>query len=316
MEPSAVARRVITTEAGALAALAEQLPPDFDRVVDAILNAQGRVIVSGIGKSGHVARKIAATLASTGTPAYFVHAGEASHGDLGMITAQDFCLLLSNSGETTELSDLLNYCARHDIAVAGLSSRMQSSLMRLATYRLLLPEAPEACPNGQAPTTSTTMAMALGDALAVALMEARGFKDTDFHAFHPGGKLGAQMRCVRDLMHGTDALPLVSEQTPMGEALVTMSAKGFGIVATVSETGHLNGIVSDGDLRRNLDGLLERTAGQIATKTPVTVHPETLAAKALALMNQKKISVLIVTDEDRQPVGVLHIHDCLRAGVA
>lgn len=314
--PAATAAHVLRLEAQALDAMAAAVPVDFDAAVQAILNRAGRVVVSGIGKSGHVGRKIAATLASTGTPAYFVHAAEASHGDLGMITEADICLLLSNSGETTELGDILAYCTRFSIPMIAISSRADSTLMRAARYRLLLPPAPEACPNGMAPTTSTTLSMALGDALAVALMNARGFRAEDFRGFHPGGKLGAQMQRVGELMHGVDALPLVADTTPMTEALLTMSAKGFGITAVAAADGRLAGIVTDGDLRRNMDVLLSRTAGQIATTDPVTVSPDTLAAQALALMNQRRISVLLVTDADHRPVGILHIHDCLRAGVA
>ena len=310
-----IAARVLRLEAQGLERLAAGVPADFAAAVDAILALKGRVIVSGMGKSGHVGHKIAATLASTGTPAYFVHPAEASHGDLGMITDADICLLLSNSGESAELGDIIAYTQRFRIPVIGISSRADSTLMRAATWQLLLPPAPEACPIGMAPTTSTTMALALGDALAVALMEARGFRAEDFQGFHPGGKLGARMRKVADLMHGADSLPLAGHDTPMSEALVEMSARGFGIVAVTDDSGALAGIVTDGDLRRNMDGLLNRSAGQIATPDPVTVTPDMLAAQALALMNERKISVLLVVDAGRRPVGVLHVHDCLRAGV-
>lgn len=313
---AAVAARVLSLEAKALLAMASAVPADFDAAVEAILMMEGRLVVSGIGKSGHVGRKIAATLASTGTPAYFIHSAEASHGDLGMISEKDVCLLLSNSGETAELGDVLAYCARFGIPVIGISSRAGSTLMRSACFELLLPHAPEACPNGMAPTTSTTLSIALGDALAVALMEARGFKAEDFRGFHPGGKLGARMRRVEELMHGAETLPLVKTTTLMGEALLTMSAKGFGIIAVVTENGTLAGIVTDGDLRRNLENLLSHTAGMIASKHPVTVPPSMLAAQALSLMNERKISVLLVADDQNRPVGILHVHDCLRAGVA
>lgn len=315
LTPSDVATRVLNLEAAALADMATSIPQDFDAAVQAILSMDGRLVVSGIGKSGHVGRKIAATLASTGTPAYFVHPAEASHGDLGMITDKDICLLLSNSGETSELGDILAYCARFAIPVIGISSRSDSTLMRAASYELLLPPAPEACPTGMAPTTSTTLSIALGDALAVALMEARGFRAEDFRGFHPGGKLGARMRRVEDLMHGAEALPLVTETTPMGEALVVMSAKGFGITAVTSGDGRVTGIVTDGDLRRNLENLMSHTAGDIATRHPITVPPDMLAAQALGLMNDRKISVLLVTNAENVPVGILHVHDCLRAGV-
>lgn len=313
---SAVASRVLALEASALSDMAAAVPADFDAAVAAILSMEGRLVVSGIGKSGHVGRKIAATLASTGTSAYFVHPAEASHGDLGMISEKDICLLLSNSGETAELGDILAYCARFAISVIGISSHSGSTLMRAARFELLLPPAPEACPNGMAPTTSTTLSIALGDALAVALMMARGFRTEDFHGFHPGGKLGARMRRVADLMHGADALPLVTPTTPMGEALVTMSMKGFGMTVVVAEDGILAGIVTDGDLRRNLENLMSHKAGDIATRNPITVPPDMLAAQALALMNEHKISVLLVINEQKRPVGILHVHDCLRAGVA
>lgn len=313
--PTQAAARVLTLEAQALARFANEIPADFEPAIAAVLEMRGRLIVSGIGKSGHVGRKIAATLASTGTPSYFVHPAEASHGDLGMIGESDICLLLSNSGESAELGDIIAYTQRFGIPVIGISSRLDSTLMRSATYKLLLPDAPEACPIGMAPTTSTTMTLALGDALAVALMEARGFRPEDFRGFHPGGKLGARMRKVADLMHGADSLPLVSAGTPMSDALLVMSAKGFGIVAVADNDGRLAGIVTDGDLRRNMQGLLEHTADQIATADPVTVTPDQLAAQALAIMNDRKISVLLVVNGDNRPQGVLHVHDCLRAGV-
>lgn len=310
------ARNVLTLEAEALRRLADALPEDFTAAVDLILATTGRVIVSGVGKSGHVGRKISATLASTGTPSYFVHAGEASHGDLGMIAGGDVCLLMSNSGETPELSDEIAYCARFGIPMIGMSSKPESTLMTAVGLRLTLPSVGEACPMGMAPTTSTTMMMALGDALAVALMRARGFEMAHYRDFHPGGKLGAQMSRVADLMHGHDALPLVAPDMAMPETLLTMSTKGFGIAAVTGADGALLGVVTDGDLRRNMAHLMERTAGTIATRDPVTVTPDTLAASALALMNERQISALLVVDEDARPIGVLHIHDCLRAGVA
>ncbi|SFE41984.1 KpsF/GutQ family sugar-phosphate isomerase [Roseivivax sediminis] len=315
-DAAASARRVLALEAEALGALGDALPTDLPAVVDLFLGLTGRVIVCGIGKSGHVGRKISATLASTGTPSYFVHAGEASHGDLGMIAPGDACLMLSNSGETAELADVIAYCARFDIPVIGLSSRPDSTLMRAASLRLTLPPTKEACPIGMAPTTSTTLMMALGDAIAVALMTARGFETRHFRDFHPGGKLGAQMMRVSDLMHGPDALPLVDPDTRMTETMLVMSAKGFGIAAVVAEDGRLFGVVTDGDLRRHMEHLSSRTAGQIATRHPVTVTPDELAAGALARLNERKISVLLVVDDDGHPQGVLHIHDCLRAGVA
>lgn len=309
------ARRVLSIEAEALTLLADHLPADFDGVVRAILNTKGRVIISGIGKSGHIGNKIAATFASTGTPCYFVHASEASHGDLGMITQDDIVILISNSGETRELSDVLGHTRRFSIPLVGISSRAGSTLMAAADYELLLPPAPEACPMGLAPTTSTTLTLALGDALAVALMDEREFKPENFATFHPGGKLGAQLATVGQLMHGVEELPLVSKATPMDQVLIEMTSKGFGTTG-VTESDALIGIVSDGDLRRNMDTLMTSTAGEVATLSPVTVAPDMLAAQALALMNDRKITTLFAVDGDNRPVGILHLHDLLRAGVA
>ncbi|MCM2563868.1 KpsF/GutQ family sugar-phosphate isomerase [Lutimaribacter sp. EGI FJ00015] len=307
--------RVLQLEAEALSQMAAALPQGFEAAVALILGASGRVIVSGIGKSGHIGRKIAATLASTGTPADFLHAAEASHGDLGMVTRDDVCILISNSGETAELGDLLQYTRRFSVPLIAISSRPGSTLMRAADCPLALPDLPEACAIGLAPTTSTTLTLALGDALAVAVMEARGFSAEDFQTFHPGGKLGAQLMRVEELMHGEDALPLCGPDMGMTDVLLTMTSKRFGIAAMVEE-GRLTGVISDGDLRRNIDGLMELRAADIATRDPVTVTPDTLAGQALALLNERKVSVLMVVDGAGAPVGVLHIHDLLRAGVA
>lgn len=309
------AARVLRIEGEAVLHLAGNLPVDFAPCVDLILGTKGRVIVSGMGKSGHIGKKIAATLASTGTASFFVHPAEASHGDLGMVTREDICLLLSNSGETAELSDLIAHCARFQIPLIGMSKNPTSTLMRAAQFRLTLPDLPEACSIGMAPTTSTTLTLALGDALAVALMEARGFRAENFRTFHPGGKLGARLATVAQLMHA-DGVPLVGEDTPMSEAIIAISAGGFGVVGVTDGQGNLAGVISDGDLRRNMDGLLERVAGQVCTRNPVTVRPETLAAEALAILNARKIGALFVTDAGKKPLGILHIHDCLRAGVA
>ena len=311
----AVAGRVLGLEAAALAAMADDPPEGFARAVRLVQEAPGRVVVSGMGKSGHVARKIAATLASTGTPALFLHPGEASHGDLGMVAGGDVCILLSNSGETRELSDLVQYTRRFGIPMIAITRVAASTLARQAEVALILPDAPEACTIGMAPTTSTTCALALGDALAVALMEARGFSAEAFHVFHPGGKLGAQFLRVRDVMHLGDALPVVGPGTAMGETLVEMSAKGFGIVAVVAE-GRLRGVITDGDLRRNLDGLMEQTAGAVATPDPRIATPDMLLSEALGVMNRHKIGGLLVVDGDARLQGLVHIHDCLRAGVA
>ncbi|WP_163847957.1 KpsF/GutQ family sugar-phosphate isomerase [Pseudooceanicola aestuarii] len=311
----AVGRKVLETESAALQRLSTELPADFAPAVQRILALEGRVIVGGIGKSGHIGRKIAATLASTGTPALFVHASEASHGDLGMIGAGDVCLLISNSGETAELGDIIAYTRRFSIPLIGISSRADSALMRAADLRLLLPPAPEACPMGMAPTTSTTMTLALGDALAVALMECRGFRAEHFAVFHPGGKLGAQMARVSQFMHGGGSLPVVDVNTPMADTLLEMTSKGFGITAVTRDDGSLAGIVTDGDLRRKMDVLMQSRAGDVATRNPVTVSPDLLAAEALALMNERRILVLLVVDGAHRPLGVLHVHDLLRAGV-
>jgi arabinose-5-phosphate isomerase len=308
------ARRVFQVEAEALALFARKIPEDFSAVIDLMLRAEGRVIVSGVGKSGHIGRKISATLASTGTPSYFVHSTEASHGDLGMITSDDVCLLISNSGETAELRDIVAHTRRFSIPMVAVSSKPDSTLMKAADYQLCLPRAPEACSIGMAPTTSTTLMLALGDALAVALMEQRDFKPEDFRVFHPGGKLGAQMAKVGQLMHGPAEVPLVAPDTAMSDALLTMTSKGFGITGVV-KSGALVGVISDGDLRRNMDCLMSQTAGEVANRTPVVVTADMLATQALAIMNERKISVLIVVDGSNRPEGILHIHDCLRAGV-
>jgi arabinose-5-phosphate isomerase len=310
------AKKVLKTEADALAKLQDDLPIDFSDLVKLILNLTGRVIVSGVGKSGHIGSKIAATLASTGTPAYFVHATEASHGDLGMITAQDLCLLISNSGETIEMFDILTHARRFGIPVATMSSNCESTLVKTADFKLCLPMAEEACPIGMAPTTSTTMMLALGDALAVALMEAKSFNAENFKVFHPGGKLGAKLMTVGQLMHKNDTLPLVKIETSMKETLLTMSSKGFGIAAIVDEIGCLVGVITDGDLRRHIDDLLGKNAGEIASLSPITVAEETFVVDALNLMQDRKISVLIVTSADSRPVGIIHIQDLLRVGVA
>ena len=312
---SDIARNVLAIEAAALTQMAEALPADFDAVVSLLLALPGRVSVSGMGKSGHVANKIAATLASTGTPAQAVHPGEASHGDLGMITRNDAVILISNSGETRELADMIAYCTRFDIPLIALTKKANSTLARAAEHILLMPDAPEACSIGMAPTTSTTMTMALGDALAVALMEARGFDRESYHAFHPGGTLGAQLLRVSAIMHRGKDLPVVAPDTPMSDTLVEMSQKGFG-VAAVATNGMLYGIITDGDLRRNMTGLMDQSAGQVATPNPLTIAPETLLPEALGEMNRLKRTALLVVDDTGTLLGLVHIHDLLRAGVA
>lgn len=307
------ARRVIAIEAEGLAALSASLDGAFSGAVSAILKARGRVIVSGMGKSGHVGRKIAATLASTGTPAQFVHPAEASHGDLGMVTREDVALVLSNSGETPELADLIAHTRRFSIPLIGVASRPGSTLLRQSDVALVLPQAPEACGSGVVPTTSTTMTLALGDALAVALMEHRQFTPEHFRTFHPGGKLGAKLSKVSDLMHRD--MPLVPGDMPMSEVLLVISRKGFGVVGVTDPAGALVGIITDGDLRRHMVGLLDHTAAEVMTANPRAIAPDALAEAALGLMNARKITCLFAVDQDR-PVGIVHIHDLLRAGVA
>jgi len=312
------ARRVLAIEQAALGALAASLDARFEQAVARLASASGRVVVSGMGKSGHVGRKIAATLASTGTPAIFVHPAEASHGDLGMIVSGDSLLALSNSGETPELSDLTAHSRRFALPLVAITGRAESTLARMADVALVLPPEPEACPMGLAPTTSTTMQLALGDALAVALLERRGFTAADFRTFHPGGKLGAQLKRVRELMHGAAELPLATPATPMSEALVAMTARRFGCLGLVEE-GRLCGIITDGDLRRALEAgrpLLTLRAGDIMTREPRRIGPDALAAQALREMNTRNITALFVTDAAGAPLGILHIHDLLRAGVA
>jgi arabinose-5-phosphate isomerase len=299
-----------------IAAMSGELGASFAAAAQLIARSSGRVIVSGMGKSGHIGRKIAATLASTGTPAYFVHPAEASHGDLGMVQPDDVILALSWSGETTELSDIVAYAKRFRVTLIGVSSNPDSALGREADILIALPKAKEACPNGIAPTTSTTMQVALGDALAIALLEARGFSSHDFRTYHPGGKLGAQLKQLSAIMSTGDLLPLVAEGSRMGEALVTMSAKGFGCVLVVDARGLLSGIITDGDLRRHMSAdLLGHTVDQVMTANPASVPPETLVAEALEIVETRKIGALIVT-EDRRPVGLVHVLDLLRIGAA
>jgi len=308
----ATGKRVLRREADALASFADALGDSFVVAAQTILDAPGRVIVSGMGKSGHVARKIAATLASTGTPAHFVHPAEASHGDLGMLTKGDVLLVLSNSGETPELADIVAYSRRFSIPLIGVASRADSTLIRQSDVQLILPPAEEACDQGIVPTTSTTMTLALGDALAIALMEHRKFSPEHFKVFHPGGKLGARLSKVADLMH--EDMPLVPADAPMSDALLVISQKGFGVVGVTDNEGRLIGIITDGDLRRHMDGLLDATAADVMTKAPHTIRPNDLAESAVAEMNQRKITCLFV-QRDGPPCGILHIHDCLRAGL-
>ncbi|WP_170351897.1 KpsF/GutQ family sugar-phosphate isomerase [Ruegeria atlantica] len=309
------AKQVVTDEARALDVLADSLDEHFAEAVQMILQAPGRIIISGIGKSGHIGHKIAATLASTGTPAYFVHPAEASHGDLGMVSKGDVVVAISNSGEAPELVNLLAFTRRFGIPLIGLSSKPESTLMKQADVHLLIPSLGEACGFGMVPSISTTLTLAMGDALAIALMKYRDFQPEDFRAFHPGGKLGAQLSTVRDLMHAD--LPVVPVGTPMSEALLVMSQKSFGVVGVTDEAGRLTGIVTDGDLRRNMDGLLNRTTEEVMTRNPMTIAPNAMAEEAVAIMNDRKITSLFVVDPEGQgqAEGLLHIHDCLRVGL-
>lgn len=317
------ARTVLLTEIAGLQALAGFLTPSagqgFEQAIEMILALPGRVIVTGVGKSAHVARKIAATFASTGQPAYFVHSGEAGHGDLGMITPEDLVIALSYSGETQELSSIIAYTRRFNIPLVAITGKETGTLAKVATIVLPLPNAPEACLMGLAPTTSTTMMMALGDALAITLLSQRGFSSSDFQVLHPGGNLGNSLARVGDRMHKGERLPLAQENLPMGDVLLEMSAKGFGCVGVVNEQGFLVGVITDGDLRRHMNpGLLTQKAKDIMTVKPVTILADTLMGQALGFLNQKSITSLFVVESltsPAKPCGIIHIHDFLRMGI-
>jgi arabinose-5-phosphate isomerase len=310
------AAHVLLAEGAALTALADTLGDSFVRATQTIMGCKGRTIVTGMGKSGHVARKIAATLASTGTPAYFVHPGEASHGDLGMIVPEDVVIALSNSGETAELADLIGYTRRFSITLIAFTGRAHSSLGDSADITIQLPAVPEVCPMGLAPTTSTTMMLALGDALAVAILESKGFTAEDFHNFHPGGKLGKALMRVNDVMRKESDMPLVNENDAMAHVLVIMTQKSLGCAGVIDATGKLIGMITDGDLRRHMNNDLPvRSAVQVMNKTPMVVKPNILAAEAIKLLNEKARTQMFVVDAG-MPVGILHIHDLLRAGIA
>jgi len=312
----AVGRRVLRAEADALSRMAADLGGDFTMAVELLFEAKGRIVCTGVGKSGHVGRKIAATLASTGTPALFVHSGEASHGDLGMVGPDDLILALSKTGETRELADIIAYAKRFSIPLVAITAAPDSALGRAADIVLLLPDEAEAADALNAPTTSTTLQMALGDALAVALLERRGFTPSEFGVLHPGGKLGSLLRTVRDLMHGPRELPLVAPETPMADTVLVMSQKRFGCVGVRDAEGRLVGIITDGDLRRHIDGLMGHKAGEVMTRGPKTIPPDMLAAEALKLMSERAPpSTVLFVVEAGQPVGILHVHDLLRAGV-
>ncbi len=314
------ARRTLETETQGMndliAALSGVLGSAIAEAVELIAKLHGRVIISGMGKSGHVGRKIASTLASTGTPAMFVHPAEASHGDLGMITPQDVVIMLSNSGESAELRDILNYTQRFSVPLIAVTTNADSTLGKTADIVLLLPPAREACPNGLAPTTSTLLQLALGDALAIALLEDKGFTAKNFREFHPGGKLGAQLKHVSDVMRKADALPLSTADQKMSDALVIMTEKSCGCLGVVDGSQKLAGIVTDGDLRRHMSNdLLNLTVAEVMTMSPKTIEPQALASEALEILNSANITSIFVVDEERRPIGLIHIHDLLRIGV-
>ncbi len=314
------ARQLLLLEAEAVRKLAEQLDDSFSAAISLLANAKGRIIVTGMGKSGHVARKLAATFAGTGTAASFVHPAEASHGDLGMVTEADVVVAFSNSGNTIELGDIIAHTRRYNVPLIGITSRSDSALGQAADVVLYLPNVPEACPLGLAPTSSTTMMLALGDALAVALFERRDFSASDFKRLHPGGTLGKKLLKVADLMHKAEALPLCAPTQKLRDVIMVISAKSFGCVGVVDAAGKLLGVITDGDLRRALskktgsDDILAQDAQSLMSKNPLTIEPSVLAAEALAQMNERKITALFAVT-DNVPVGILHIHDCLRAGV-
>ena len=310
------ARRTIDKEIEAIRMMEEELNGNLSQALDVMQSTKGRVIVTGMGKSGHVGSKIAATLASTGTPSFFVHPGEASHGDLGMVTENDVVLAISNSGETKELSDIITYCKRYGIPLIAITKNPNSTLGRMGDILLKLPDDGEACPLGLAPTSSTTATIVLGDILAICLLERKGFSKTDFKQRHPGGKLGSFLQKVSDLMHKGDEIPLVYDTALMQEALLMMTSKMLGCVGIIDKDRHLIGIITDGDLRRNLSAdLATKKVTDVMTKNPKITTPDTLVAEAVKIMNEKKITQLFVIDNE-QPVGIIHLHDCLKAGVA
>jgi arabinose-5-phosphate isomerase len=310
------AHRVLDVEMEGLRRLQASIGAEFAAIVEKVGTMKGRLICAGVGKSGHVARKITATLASTGTPSQFIHPTEASHGDMGMIGTDDILLILSKSGEVPELSDMIAYGKRFKIPIIAMTANAESVLGKAGDYLMLLPEAPEACGETRAPTTSTTMQIAYGDALAVALLERRGFTASDFRVYHPGGKLGAMLKSVADLMHKDDELPLVRETTPMMEALLIMTAKRFGCTGVIDGHDRLIGIVTDGDVRRKAGvDFAHLKVAEVMTASPMVVSPHALAAEALAELNQSGRSVVFAVDDQEKPVGILHLHDLLRAGV-
>ncbi|MBQ9731978.1 MAG: KpsF/GutQ family sugar-phosphate isomerase [Alphaproteobacteria bacterium] len=315
----ACAKRTIDREIEAVRNMEENLDASLSDVLDLLQKMTGRIIVTGMGKSGHIGTKIAATFASTGTPSFFVHPAEASHGDLGMLTENDVVLAISNGGESKELSDILVYCKRYGIPLIAVTKNPESSLGKAGDYILKLPDYREACPLGMAPTSSTTATLILGDVLAVCLMERKGFSKLDYKRRHPGGKLGAMLQKVSDLMHTGDAIPLIADTAFMQEAMLTMSSKMLGSVGILNNSGELIGIITDGDLRRAMSpDILNKKVTDVMTYNPQTIAPDVLAAEALNTMNNtgKGITQLFVVDDQKHPIGIIHIHDCLKAGVA
>lgn len=311
---------VIAQEEKALEVLRQSLGKDFSRALECIFSCKGRLVISGMGKSGHIGKKISATMSSTGTPSFFLHPAEASHGDLGALTKNDVLLAISNSGETKELFDVLEYAGRHAIKIIAITKNKNSFLGTQADICLLLPNEQEACPIGCAPTSSTTMTLALGDALAMALLDLRGFSAEDFHDFHPGGKLGSKLKRVKDLMHTGEELPLIDKNAKMKDAVIEMTKKGLGCIAIVDKNTEnrlsLLGIIADGDLRRHMSAdLLEKNVQEVMSASPTTIDAEALASKAVGIMNRKSITSLVVVDEQNYMVGLIHMHDCLRIGI-
>ena len=308
------AQKALKSESKSIDILATNLPQDLPGFILRVIENKGRVIVSGVGKSGHIGKKIASTLASTGTPSFFIHPTEASHGDLGMIQKEDICLLISNSGEASEFYDILNFIKNSSIQMAAISSNQESTLMKAANFKLTIPKSDEVCPIGLAPTTSAILTLAIGDAIAVSLMEQRNFKKSDYGLFHPGGKLGVQLLRTKDLMHTDEQIPIVAGDDLMEDVLLEMTSKSFG-VAVVCKEKKVVGIITDGDLRRHMKNLLNKSSNEIATKNPITIDQKTYASDALKLMNANQISTLIVKNEEEIIVGILHIHDLVRVGI-
>jgi arabinose-5-phosphate isomerase len=314
---TAIAKNVINYEIEGLTQLLNSLSSEFDQAIDLILNCTGRIILSGMGKSGHIAKKIAATFASTGTISYFVHPSEASHGDLGMITNNDVVILLSNSGETKELSDIIYYCKRFNISIISISRVASSSLAKNSDIALILPNTKEAFDAVDAPTTSCIMMLAVGDAMAGVLLNVKNFNGDDYKILHPGGKLGASLLKVKDLMHCNDQLPVVSGNTNMQEVINIINQKRLGSCCVINDMGQLIGVITDGDLRRNIENdIITKKATDIMNKTPTVIDEQQVAAKALRIMEEKSITAIYVIDNKHQPIGLIHIHDCLKAGVA